>query len=518
MKKILGVFWGTSSFSAVEITNPKSYKVFSSNYDSEAPADTPPDKTVSEEIKKTALLQKNLRDLKISTTDVHLSLPSKDIIFRSFTIPWMSPSEIKSVVDFESRKYIPFKLSELTYTFHPIVLGKQEKSIRILLTAIKTEILDGYCKILENSGLQIKGIEPSPVSLLRVLISKKLLPRSQRIVIVQADSKEGKIIIVDQGIPLFIRDFQLASMGGESDSTAQTQDLFNVRLFNEIKISLDYYARQNPQEKVNAILTLLSQENKDLVQLLGKEFGLPVTSLDLQTILNNPQSPPTFDVLSAYGIGLKGFVVLPATFDLPRKMAVAAKAISPLEKIILDLDYPVLLQVAALGVVMIFLTLFLSTQPVNEQKKILANLSRQQIGFEKMNKTDIEGKKKEAVDKLAAYKAVRVKSNILFLLSSLPSFLPDGSWLTNLTIAPVTESPNSAYKSDNKLFGAQVRLDMEGRVFLNDSYQQMHTVQKIVEKLKQDKDFATFFKDISSNAIASTIEKYSVTQFKVNCK
>ncbi len=528
-KKSLGVFLGVYSLSAVEIENQKTYRTFSAVYNSPESADSKSDQNVSNEIKITAVLQKNLRDLKVTATDVSLSLPSQDIIFRSFSIPWMTPSEIKSVVDFESRKYIPFKLADLTYTFHPIVMtNKQEKSIRVLLTAIKSDVLDGYCRILENSGLHIKFIEPSPVSLLRVLVFKKLLPRNQRIVIVQSDDKEGKIIIIDQGIPQFIRDFQLFSSGGESDSAAQTPDLFNVRLFNEIKISLDYYARQNPQEKVNAILTLLAQENNDLSQLLGKEFGLPVTSLNAQSILNTP-SPITVDLLSAYGIGLKSLVALPVAFDLPRKMVVRSqRAISPLEKILLDLNYILLAQVSAICFVVVVTSFFLFSQPVNEQKKKLSAFTVQQGNFESSSKEDIKKRHQETMDKWAGYKSVRTKSDVFFFLSTIPKLLPEGTWITNLTIDFIDQSsnqgnppgatPQSPEGKNLKWPGTKVTLNLTGRVFVENTNHQLRMVKMLVANLKEDKEFASFFEDINFTANASNITKYPLTLFNVKCK
>src|SRR5882672_1488986 len=240
VNKQLGVFFGHNSLSLVETDNQDPGKYFSAPHNLFDNVDPTQGKIVPDDIKITAIIQKSLRDLKITSSDASLSLPTKDIIFRSFVIPWMMANEIDGVVEFEARKYIPFKLEELTYSYHPVTIAeKNVKRIRILFAAIRNDILEKYCGILEQSGLKISYVEPGVVSLIRVLVFKKLIPLDQRIAIVQTNDKEGKIIIVDHGLPHFVRDFQLqpaAASKPENDP-----ELLKARLFNEVRISLDYY-------------------------------------------------------------------------------------------------------------------------------------------------------------------------------------------------------------------------------------------------------------------------------------
>ena len=68
------------------------------------------DQDIPEGLKLTALIQKALQEHKITTKNINLALPAKDLIFRSFTIPWMQAHEVNNVVEFEAIKYIPIKL------------------------------------------------------------------------------------------------------------------------------------------------------------------------------------------------------------------------------------------------------------------------------------------------------------------------------------------------------------------------------------------------------------------------
>ena len=177
---------------------------------------------------------------RIIDTSVNLSLPSKDIIFRSFVIPYMSSSDVKNVVEFEASKYVPFSLSELVFTYYPFAtLENKKRLIRILLVAIRKDKLEGYINILERAGLKVEQIEPSSMSVVRALMSRKQLPNNKIIAIVEVNYHDGKIIIVDKNVPQFVREFQLYPF--TEDTAAFPMDILKARLFNEIKISFDYF-------------------------------------------------------------------------------------------------------------------------------------------------------------------------------------------------------------------------------------------------------------------------------------
>ena len=172
-KKHLGIFWGSHSVSVVETENQLPRQFFTAyTATPEGPEDLS-QKKAPERMGLMSVLPNSLQEHKIATSDASLSLPSKDIIFRSFVIPWMSPQEIKGAVKYESRKYIPFKLSQLAYTYHAIPFhDKTTRLIRILFAAIKYDILENYCSLIEQSGLHVVFIDPAPVSLIRALTFK----------------------------------------------------------------------------------------------------------------------------------------------------------------------------------------------------------------------------------------------------------------------------------------------------------------------------------------------------------
>lgn len=528
-KKYLGVFFGKNSLSMVETEEQNPMKFFTADYNlfEEKTAGQDAPQNIPLDIKLTAILQKTLREQKVTCVEAGLSLPSKDIILRSFPIPWMTPNEIKQAVDFESRKYVPFKLSELSYTYYPVTIpDKINKAIRVLFAAIKNDVLENYCKILVNAGLRIKYIEPAPVSLIRILTFKKLIPRNQRIAIVQADESEGKIMIVDQGVPQFIRDFQLASTGSAPDKPAENKDSRQLKLFNEVKISLDYYSRQNTRDKVSGIMTLSESGEKtnDFSESFGKELGIPVATLNVKSILN-AQSVNTIDLLNAYGVGLRSTVSLAVNFDLPRKgegrpQEAGSQDITPI-------NYRSFAKITVVCVVLIAVTFGLSNLFVVEQKKKLQALKKQAGIFQDFTQEAVEKKYQEILQKQTLYKSAPLKSDAAFFLNMIPRFLPPGTWLKELTIDYSPESTDSTAPRpsvDSRRLLAQsqketpVKIHMTGYAFLENVNQQLRLVKNFISNMKNNKEFMRFFQNVSFTTQTMDLSGYTVTYFKINCE
>ncbi len=516
-KKHLGIFWGSRSVSVVEIENQLPRQFFTAYPASpEGPEDLS-QKKAPERMGLMSVLSNSLQEHKIATIDASLSLPSKDIIFRSFVIPWMNPQEIKGVVEFESRKYIPFKLSELAYAYHEIPFNdKTTRLIRILFAAIKYDVLEDYCSLIEQSGLHVVFIEPAPVSLIRALTFKKALTKDKKkIALIQIHEREGQIVVVDGGIPEFVRDFQLVP---ELQKEEMDKETFTARLFNEIRISLDYYGRQYTPAKVDGIIVLSSSESDPFSQSLEKELGLPVQSVKTTAILNTPLSTST-DLLYAYGIGLTDAVSLPGNFIFSRKMGQQAKAAAKEEKV--PLNYGSLVKVIILCTALVAGAFFLFDRQVREYKNKLAGLSQKQASFQGLSRDEIKEKSQEISEKLVAYKNVRTESQVAFFLKMIPQLLPEGIWLKDLSIqylAPAESEDKAASETQQKrLF--KVLVALSGYAFDRNSSQQIRMVKTLVSRLKENKDFAGFFDDIDLvTAQTQALDENTVTFFRIDCK
>lgn len=509
--KQLGVYFGQYSLSIVETENQSPGKYFNAPHNLFDSSDQAQSKNVPDDIKLTAIIQKSIRDQKISTSEVSLSLPTKNIIFRSFVIPWMTANEIEGVIAFEARKYIPFKMEELSFTYHALTITEKSlKKIRILFVAIRNDTLEKYCGILEQSGLRISFIEPAVVSLIRLLVFKKRLPMDQRIAIVQTSAKDGKIIIVDHGLPHFVRDFQLqAAPAAKPESDP---DLIKARLFNEVRISLDYYGRQHSQEHVDSVITLSDSKSIDMAASLGSELGLPTTALDIRSIMEADKEVD-IDLAFAFGVGLRETVTSLPKFNLApinkKKESLQSKLAN------IKIDYITLAKTAAVCAVMLIATYFLTARISWDLKSKISKSEGKAGPFKDLTADQIELKNKEVLAVLDAYKSVRLKSDITFFLTHIPTLLLKGTWLNELGI---TYYDNSVADNPDVL-KSTIFLSLSGKAYLAKTYQQIHLVNNLVANIKSNQEFAKFFKDINlTTAKIRESRNFTITDFQIECK
>ncbi len=518
-KKLLGIFFGNNALCLAEVEKRalRSFLEVPHGLFEESHAGL---QHLPDEIKLTAIIQKSLRDQHIETMDTCLVLPNQDVLLRSFTIPWMTAAEVKGVVDFEARRYIPFRLEDLAYVYHTVqLIEKKTKSIRVLFVGIRKDVLEKYCLILQQAGLRITTIEPSSVSLLRLLTSGKHVLSHQKLAIIQVNKTDGTIIIADQTIPQFIRDFRIPT--ASSDTATLDTTIFKERLANETRISLDYYRRQNPQGQVDKILFISPHLTPDIGKSLEEALDMPVLCLQTQTLLNREEETST-EALSAFGGGLKDTISFLPSINLVKvspKIIVAEKPLTTLK-----INYITSLKVAGVCALAAVLSILFINRDLFRYQRNLATLDQQQGIYKPLPEAELLKRKEETLSKLEQYKNIRLKSNVTFFLRKIPDLLPHGAWLSSLTISYADKTSLTA--SDLKIVtkkslssGSPITLDMLGYVFDVDANQQIKLVNDLMASLQNDDEFSRMFDTVDlRRAQKQNIDKNTLTSFQITCQ
>src|SRR3989338_4731447 len=115
-----------------------------------------------------ALINADLRRNKIESREAALCLSGKDLIIRTFEVPLLTREELQSAINFEARKYIPFKVEDLITDFR-LKPEKATHTSLVLFMGIKKETLDRYVSILSQLDIKMSSIEYSAFSVLRAL-------------------------------------------------------------------------------------------------------------------------------------------------------------------------------------------------------------------------------------------------------------------------------------------------------------------------------------------------------------
>lgn len=507
-KDQLGIYWGKDAFYFVECVKGQPDKIALVKFNTPIPGDT--GQKIPEGLRLTSLIQQTVKDKKFTGKKVNLALSAKDVIYRSFVIPFMQPNEVKNVVDFEATKYIPIKLEDLAYTFHAIPFSEgDQKNLRILFVATRKITLERYIGLLQQAGLEAEFIEPASVSLLRILQKGGQVPRQQATAVIEVEKDGGKLIICDKEIVQFVREFQSTIQGsGTPEETA--------KLLNDIRVSFNFYQRQNPQGKIDRIVTVSIEELKDLSAALQQEFKIPVTAFSAAKVLKVDQ-PTDIGLLSANGAAIREKVVSSKNFDLSVKTPRSGKG-AALEATgaFADWDLNKLALSLAISMVIFLVFMLLSNLSTEDAKRRQALLKTQLGVYASSSKDTIIELRDKAVNKLNQYKDVRTKSEIAYFLHKIPALLPQGAWISTLTIDYVENQEN---RDGVPRRTSRINAVIEGYAYLPNPNDQIRLINSLVSKLKDEKDFARSFNDIVlTNVRQDTLNNDPVTNFRISCK
>ncbi|MEA2020272.1 MAG: type IV pilus assembly protein PilM, partial [Patescibacteria group bacterium] len=173
MPEFFGLDIGSHSIKAVQVrrddrggvrlTHFSTYSTPSDAYGSQAEKHK---KKLAEAVKNT------MEEAGIKSSQVVASLPESKIFTRVIEMPKMSEKELKSSLEYEAERYIPFPVESAVFDSEIVSKGENSKKMQVLLVAAPESLVTRYLDILEGAGLEILALEPETVSLVRALVGR----------------------------------------------------------------------------------------------------------------------------------------------------------------------------------------------------------------------------------------------------------------------------------------------------------------------------------------------------------
>lgn len=468
---------------------------------------------VPADLKLIALLKDALRSHRIEATEATFCISGQDLVIRTFEIPQLPQNELRGAINFEAKKYIPFKIDELDYDFQ-ILPDKRNKTNLVLFVGIKKEILTNYTNISKQLDIKTLALEYSAFSILRFLKLSGI--RDSGIIAIFCfdlnNEDEANFTVFENGFSLFSRDFVFASQAqGFEQVAAEGLIQKNDKLKNEIKVSLNYFDRKFPDKKISNIFVISGI--KDLHELgpLFTEITIPVKIVDTTKLLgkNNPYSSL---LVKSFAAALFKLSALKIKINLISAKIKAAKAVT------IEHKQYAFLEGFKLDFRFIFLGLFfcavvfgfglLRRQPLKEEI-ITIESKRQKLSTVDVDKQDYSALTTLDVKYRKKIKAINnlIKNQIYLTspLDAIPKALPKGLWLNNFR-----------FNLDKK--GA-LELALDGQVYLEDSDKELEAVNIFLSNLNKDPVFSKYFKEMSISSIDRKTEfNKNSTVFVIICK
>ncbi|MCM8797469.1 MAG: pilus assembly protein PilM [Candidatus Omnitrophica bacterium] len=490
----LGIYFGPKTITAVETKgrNPINHirilqsTIVSSELEERVPLEV-------KGVGLVALFKSEFQKYKIEANEAALGLSGKDLIVRIFELPVLPRAELQSAVNFEVKKYIPFKTEELVSGFQ-IKYNKSDKVNLVLFMGVKRETLERYSAMLAQLGVRIKDIEYSPFSLLRTLSFARIADHEVIGVLMSDITGEDEVnfTVLEDGFPLFTRDISLTSTREEMfDGLSDVSPLDKLR--TEFHVSLDYFLRRFPEKSIKKVYLITNKEHLQSLETFMGEIGVSAHYIDIERQVRQ-SAVYSLTYLKAYYVSLYRSAKTSITINLLQEMerrittkeSIGQGPMSLFED--LNVDY----RIVAMGLILCLATFLYGLR----QNKVFLKSINKLIGErppvqridpntdnEELNRLIEEyTKRMQGIDRM-----IRQRVLLTDIINMLPRVLPEGASLRSFSFRITGD------------FMAEFLLD--GMVFLDNSAKEFEIVNKLDENLRLDPEFRKYFNDIVINKI-----------------
>lgn len=247
-------------------------------------------------------IQRVFKENNLKTGNAVCAISSEDAMVRYFQMPKMPKQEWASAINFEAKRYIPFRMEEVASDFKVVASKASASSMDVVFVAVKQKTIENFTTLAEKAGIRPVIIEPAPFSLMRAFSAADQISAKVNTAIVSIEKKGATISILRNGVPYIIRDMPLEETVDEEKSL---EPIFE-KLLAEIRLSFDFYEKQFPSEVIDKIIVYSHVPLENWHELVGKELQIPVEAGDpLRGIrIKKGVVPPGLAV--AFGLALRG--------------------------------------------------------------------------------------------------------------------------------------------------------------------------------------------------------------------
>jgi len=230
----------------------------------------------NEDIRWEALINKTLREVSSEAKNIYVSLADRDFIFRPLEMPSMKRKEIESSLVYEIEKYIPFKIEELVWDYDYANFPKERK-IGLSFIGIKEDNFERIKSILSRLELKAAMIEPSCVSLARVVKSVKKFAQFKNFALLDFTQAEAYLTFFQQDLPVFNRYLVVPKK-------KDTLDLDNF--IEAVNFSFQYFKREFKNYKLDKFIIVGDSNVDSLVPPLKEGLQVAIESVSSYDLTN----------------------------------------------------------------------------------------------------------------------------------------------------------------------------------------------------------------------------------------
>lgn len=169
---------------------------------------------------KTQALQELLHQTKLKPARAVVSLPRNQLLLKVIQMPALKERELKQALRYAVEEHIPYPLNEVICDYQ--ILGIEEGQAKVLLGAVRLEVIQPYLEILASVGIEAKIIEVDSLALINLCLSRLNKVKQGAVLIVNPQLKEVSLLKDGQ--------FQFSRLTTNAEIKQMVEDLAPAKL------------------------------------------------------------------------------------------------------------------------------------------------------------------------------------------------------------------------------------------------------------------------------------------------
>ncbi|MBI4971415.1 MAG: type IV pilus assembly protein PilM [Candidatus Omnitrophica bacterium] len=212
---------------------------------------------------------------------VAVSVPRESAVVRIITFPLMDEKQLKTSLEFEAEKYVPFNLSEIYFDCQSL-MGKEQRSgmrqMKVLLAACKRDVIMGLIQQIQKARGQVDAINLDSLATLNAFLrtqAKEPLPSSA---LLDIGTNVSNLSLMENNQIVFLRDI---SFGGADLSQTLTKNL-QISADEAEAVKTGVQAGTAPYEPLlRAVIEKIIHEVKITIHYVEGQLGKPMNMKQL---------------------------------------------------------------------------------------------------------------------------------------------------------------------------------------------------------------------------------------------
>jgi len=219
-------------------------------------------------------VKRAVASLETKAQGVTISVSGQGVVVRQVLFPKMSEAELKSALQFEAEKHIPFGINEVYIDAQVIDQNAEGNKMKVLIVASKKDLVDEYLGYVKEAGLEAEAIDCDAIAVTNAFIfNNPGAGKDKTVALLNIGASMTNVCILKNETLNFTRDIPV-----EVKSTDTLE--------NQVRLSFDYYENQFGKGIDGIYASGGGAKETPLLQRFSQAFGLEVSAWDPTKILS----------------------------------------------------------------------------------------------------------------------------------------------------------------------------------------------------------------------------------------